>query len=482
MSEVAQPTIRQLRQRVFALSWPVVAETTLQLSLDLVNTALVVALGTAALAGVGAAMQLMAFALAILAALAMGAAILVAHATGARDFARASTIARQAIVWAGILAAPLTVAGFFGAGPIVGIFGLDATASGLGADYLRISMGTVFVLVALAVGSSVLRGSGDTRTPMRAILVANGLNVVLAWALIGGHLGLPALGVTGAAIATLISRLVALVIVGDALWRGPVNLRTRTGWRPRWTEGRELLGLGTPAALEQVAISLGWLGFTIVVGHMGTEELAVQRMATSIMSIATLTALGLQLATTTLVGQALGAGDPRTASRLAAITTRWALVLVTAIAGVLWFAAEPVVRLLVGGTEPELLKLGVDTLRMTLILQPFWAVTMVQSGALRGMRDTVSPLVVEASANWLAAGTAGWLVFQQGASLPQAWGAYLVVAPFLVGVMVARQLRRGRCLNADHTAAGPPALVGADAPAEGEPGVPAAACQADQPR
>jgi putative MATE family efflux protein len=187
-------------------------------------------------------------------AVSVGSAVLVAQAIGARNLTRASSLAKQALVWSIILSIPLSLIGEFNAHSLVSIFGMDAEVSAIGAAYLRVTMVTVVVLVMLIIGGGVLRGAGDSRTPMLVTALANVVNVVLAYGLIFGKFGLPALGVIGSAWATFAARALALVLLLIVLWRGRngVSIRGAQGWLPDWTIGRQMLAIGVPAAVEQV--------------------------------------------------------------------------------------------------------------------------------------------------------------------------------------------------------------------------------------
>ena len=199
----------KLRRRIFGLAWPIIGENMLETSLDLVNTLLVAGLGAAALAGVGSGLQIMFFLLAALSALSVGSSILVAQAIGARDVLQASRLARQSLLWSLVISVPLALVGFALAGTLIRIFGLPAEVAKIGTDYLRVAMGTCIVLVALLIGGGVLRGAGDSRTPMLVTLVANIVNLGLAYSLIYGHFGLPELGAVGGAWAAFVSRSIA---------------------------------------------------------------------------------------------------------------------------------------------------------------------------------------------------------------------------------------------------------------------------------
>ena len=165
-------------------------------------------------------------------------------------------------------------------------------------------MGTVVVLVALLIGGGVLRGAGDSRTPMTVTAIANLLNVALAYGLIYGHFGLPALGVIGSAWATFVARVVALLLMLRALWagRGGVSIAGGGGWRPNWSVARRVLGLGIPAAVEQVLITTAFLFLTILVARLGTDTLAAQRISMSALSFSFLPGIGFGIAATAAGG------------------------------------------------------------------------------------------------------------------------------------------------------------------------------------
>ncbi len=156
-----------------------------------------------ALAGVGAALQVIFVVIAALSALSVGAAVLVAQAFGAGDLAAARRFARQSLLWSAIISIPLTLIGLPLVPSIVGLFGLQADVAQVAADYLYITIGTIATLTTSLIGGGVLRGIGDSRTPMLTTALSNLINVFLAYGLIYGHFGLPELGAVGSAWATL---------------------------------------------------------------------------------------------------------------------------------------------------------------------------------------------------------------------------------------------------------------------------------------
>lgn len=426
-SEAASPKV--IRRRVFGLAWPVIGENLLETLLGIVDTLLVAGLGVAAIAGVGSSLQIMFFLLAALAALSVGSSILVAQAVGARNLTHAGQLARQSLIWSGIISVPLAIIGLVLADPLIGIFGMEPDVAKIGVDYLRVTMGTVVVLVALIIGGGALRGAGDSRTPMIVTAIANVLNVFLAYGLIYGHWGLPAMGAVGSAWATFMARAVALGLLLRALWigRNGVSIAGPGNWRPDWKAARHVLALGVPAAVEQIVMSLAFLVLTILVAHLGTDTLAAQRISMSALSFSFLPGIGFGIAATALVGQSIGARRPRDGAGVARIATIWALIWMSAIGVVVLIFATPIMRLFT--PDEEVIRIGAAGLRVVALTQPAWAIGMVQSGALRGTGDTRFPLVMSALGTWSAVLLAWLLLRFIGGGLPALWGAFLITSP-----------------------------------------------------
>lgn len=425
----AEMTHGAMQRRVFGLAWPVIGENFLETLLGIVDTWLVSSLGAAALAGVGTAIQFMFFVISAMSAVSVGSAVLVAQAIGARNMVRASSLAKQSLVWSIILSIPLSLIGEFNASTLVGIFGMDAEVSSIGAAYLRVTMVTVVVLVMLIIGSGVLRGAGDSRTPMLVTALANVVNVILAYGLIFGKWGLPALGVIGSAWATFAARALALVLLLIVLWRGRngVSIRGAQGWLPDWKIGRQMLAIGVPAAIEQVLMSTAFLFMTTAIAHLGTLALAAQRVAINAMSLSFLPGFGFGIAATTLVGQSIGARRPQEGEAAAGIAMRWAMIWMGGLGIVFFVFAEQIMGFF--SDDPNVITMGAGGLRVLAFSQPFWAMGFVNAAALRGTGDTKFPLRVNTLGMWSAVAL-GWLFTRY--LVPQLWGvwvAFLITSP-----------------------------------------------------
>ncbi|MGI9254186.1 MAG: MATE family efflux transporter, partial [Thermomicrobiales bacterium] len=388
------------QRRVLALATPIIGENLLQTGVGAADTFMVATLGAAAVAGVGTAVELVFFIISVLSAVDIGATILVSQAIGSGDKARANLLARQAVVWGILLAIPVSIGGFLGAQTIVGLFGAEPDVAANAVKYVHITSATSIALLLSFVCGAILRGAGDSRTPLYASVIANIVNIIVSWCLIFGHLGLPQMGVAGSAIGAASGRAVGavLMLAMMASGRRAVSLHGRGGWRPTLDVGGSLFRLGVPAAIEQVLIAGGFTTMMIVVAVLGTASLAAQQIGFTALSIAFLPGFGFAIAATALVGQSIGARDIASARAASSIALRWG-ILWMAVGGVLYFFfARQAMSIFT--SDPEVTNDGVAALRAISLSLPFWAVWSVCAGTLRGSGDTRSPLIAGTLAVW----------------------------------------------------------------------------------
>ena len=429
------------QKRVFNLAWPVIGESFLETMLMVVDTWMVAQLSTAAIAGVGASVQVLFFIIAALGALSVGSSVLVAQAYGAGKLVEAARLARQSIVWSIILSLPLALTGFFLAGPVIALFGVEADVARIGKEYLQVTMATVVVLIVLMIGGGALRGLGDSQTPMRVTALANFVNVFLTYGLIFGVAGLPALGAVGSAWGTFLSRLLAAVLLLIVMWRGRqgVSISGRSNWLPEISVASSVLRIGVPAALEQLLTSAAFTSMTAIVATLGTAALASHRIAFNVLSLSFLPGFGFAIAATALVGQSVGAREPEEGAEAAAIATRWAVVWMAVMGVVSYLLAEPIMRLF--SQEAAVVSDGVAAIRVVALAQPFWAVLFVQSGALRGMGNTSFPLRANTGGLWSTMIIAWLAVNYLDGGIAHVWGVFLITSP-VMAIVLWKRFRR----------------------------------------
>ncbi len=429
------------RRRVLALAIPIIGENFLQTLVGTVDTVMVSRLGKESVAGVGTSLEFIFFILAALSAVSIGATVLISQATGAGDQALANRFSRQAILWGILLALPVSVVGVFLARPAIGLFGAEAEVTRHGATYLQITAGTSVVLLLTFVCGAIFRGVGDSRTPLIAATVSNVVNIIAAWALIFGKLGLPELGVAGSAWGAALGRTVGAAILLTLLVRGrhKVSIRGRVGWWPEIAMARRLMRLGIPAALEQMLMSGGFVSMIAVVALLGTAELAAQQIGFTALSMAFLPGFGFAVASTALVGQSVGARNLAHARDAARIAMNWSIGWMT-IGGLIYFIlARPVMEAFTD--DPEVVNAGIDALRALSAGLPFWAIWSVTGGALRGSGDTRTPMISSTIAVWLAVALAWFAVAVLDLGLGAVWLTFFISAP-IAAFYNLRQMRR----------------------------------------
>jgi MATE family multidrug resistance protein len=431
---------RRTGRMVLRIAWPAIVENALHTLLGLVDTILVARLGTEAVAGVGAGTQWVFLFFSNLFGLSTGVVVLVARAIGAGDRAAASRAARQGLVLGGALGLAFTFLCLLFAESALRVLGAEPEVVAIGTSFLRIaSYGGVLMGIGI-VGGAALRATGDTRTPMLSTALANVVNAGLAYWLIFGGLGLPALGADGSAWGLVAARLVAAVWLIGALARGPLGL-TLGGLRPDGALLRRIGRIGLPSVLEQVLLMTSFMAYAWLAIGLGTAVFAAQRITINAVLISVLPAFGFAIAATTLTGQALGAGRPDLAERTAWVAVRLAALWMSAMGLAFFLLGEPLLRLFTD--DPAVLEVGVPSLRVIGAASPLWSVGLVLLGALRGAGDTRFPMLVTLVTGWLIRVPFGFLFgITLGLGLP---GVYVgTFADAVVGsLMAVWRYRRG---------------------------------------
>lgn len=417
------------QRRVLRLALPIIGENMLQTTVGLVDTLFVARLGASAVAGVGVALEVVFFMIAILSSVAIGGTILVSQAIGAGKQAEADANARQTVLWGAIIAMPLSLIGFIGSPWLIAMFHTAPDVAAHATVYLRITTATSLALLMTFVCGAVLRGAGDSQSPLRASLIANLVNIVLAWALIFGHLGLPKLGVAGSAWGTAIARAIG---AGILLWillsgKRAVSIRGRAGWRPHPGIARKLMRLGVPSAVEQVLMESGFTVFIAIVALIGTAALAAQQISFTALSIAFLPGFGFATAATALVGQSIGAGRPEDARFAAKVSTWWSLAWMSAGALLYFLFAESIIAAFT--SDADVVRQGAGALRALALSLPLWAFWTVKGGSLRGTGDTRTPMLTSTVTMWSAVLLAWIWVEHFNGNLTAVWLTFLITGP-----------------------------------------------------
>ncbi len=395
-------TRENIPQNVIKLAVPAVAENLLQTMVFLTNTLLIGRLkDPAALAAVSLGGLFLNIANSLFSAVSVTTTTLVAHAWGAGDYERARRVAAQSILVAILFASVVSAALWPAATPLLVWMGASERAVELGSMYMRTILVTSLLGFPMIVLNGVLRGSGDTRTPMLITLIMNVCNVLLAAALVFGVGPLPALGLAGAAVATAASRLLGGVLALLLVMSGKRFLQIGLHDILRWE--RQLVAymvrLSMPTAGEALIMRLGFILFMRTVSAVGEVALAAHQIAVNVESLSFMPGFGLSVASTTLVGQSLGANKPELAEESIRTTMRFSLAVMGAL-GVVFALWGPALASLFGST-PEVLALAGNAVRIGALEQLPIAVLMVIAGSLRGAGDMRTPMYATLAGTFL---------------------------------------------------------------------------------
>jgi putative MATE family efflux protein len=321
-------------------------------------------------------------------ALTSGTISVVSRLKGAENDLGADFALKQSLWLSLLISAPITLGTWVYADFLVGLLAQDPQTTALGADYLRIVMLSVAFRFWSMTAARALAGAGDTRTPMYVRLVTLPTNILLNALLIFGLLGFPELGVVGAAWGTAAANTLAGVVFFAVLLSGRWSVQLHLGGK-QWDSAvaKEIVRVALPLAGTRLSRTFGRFPFLFVLGVFGPTVVAAYAIARRVMLLALMPAWGYSTASSTLVGQRLGAGDPDEAAEYGWQTLRIALVTQLLIAGVIFAAARPIAQAFDAGN----LELTVTFIRVFGLGVAAFSVSRTLRGGLRGAGDTRWP-------------------------------------------------------------------------------------------
>jgi putative MATE family efflux protein len=362
----------------------------------LVDIFLVGGLGASAIAAVGVAQIMVFVVMSVSWGINVGATVLVSQLWGAGRKDEAGKAAYQAMLVALVAAAVIMVLGYLFGWKVAGLLGANEEVQRILYDYSKIIFTFIVFTISLNVLSGIMHGTGDTRTPLYATLIVNILHVVVAYPLIYGKWGLPALGVKGAAIAIAVSEClgVAFLFV-RSLERHYIVLSRRFDMRLTAMTVR----LGWPILVDRFLQNAGSMVFAKVILLYGTTVYAAHQVGLAVEAISFMPGYGIAVAAATMVGQNLGAGRPDEARISAFEANRLAVILMASMAMLFFFF--PYVLLRVFTADPDVIGYGILYMKIVAFAQVPLAISMVLTGTLRGAGDTGFIMFATIAGMWL---------------------------------------------------------------------------------
>ncbi len=340
---------------------------------------------------------------------------MVASALGRGDEVQVRRDARMGL-WLSIAFGIAIYPVFWWSQPILLALGQKAEVARLGQEFLRIAgLGMVPALLVMAL-KSYLAALEKTQVVLWTTLLAVGVNLVLAYSLIFGHFGMPELGVAGAALASLVVQIITFVVL--ALYAALLpELRRfhlfQRFWRPDWQALHQVFRLGWPIGITGLAESGLFQASALMMGWIGTVELAAHGIAMEVAALAFMVHLGLSNAATVRAGRADGEGDAqrlRDGARVAiGLSFGFGVLMVALFLSV----PGPIIALFLDAQKEEtaaIIAFGTTLLALAALFQLADAMQVMALGLLRGIRDTRVPMIAAAISYWLIGMPCGYLL------------------------------------------------------------------------
>ncbi|MFK7806090.1 MAG: MATE family efflux transporter [Anaerolineae bacterium] len=431
---------RSLNMQVLAIATPLVLQNVAQTLLGVIDTWFISSIGTEAIAALGLAGVIF-FTFYVFYRNSLNALVaFVGRAHGAGDDKKIGDIVWRGISVAGLLSLTVIILPWL----FTYIMSWAAPADSgrvaeYGALYMRIRSIEIPIAMFTAVGWAFLVGRGDSRTPMFMMWGMVAINIFLDWVMVPGNLGVPALGVAGAAWATVLANLCNLIVTGLILWSPRNRAKFDTG-RPRltpWADIRKVIEVGLPAGFGDFIEIASFSVFFAFIGRLGTETLAANQIAVQYMSISFTFGLAISMAASSLVSQFVGAGDPSTAEKAAYRALAIGMIGMGLIG--LTYIIAPAFLMGIFTDDATVINAGVSILSIIALYQIFDGAGIVLSGALMGGGDTRFTMLTRLILAWGFFLPMAWLaIFRLDRGVSGAWVAALI---YLVTLAITYFLR-----------------------------------------
>ncbi|MBO0413169.1 MATE family efflux transporter [Enterococcus hulanensis] len=382
--------------KILALAIPATIENVLQTAVGFIDALMISRIGLVAVTAVGIANTILNVYLALFIALGVGASALIAQKIGAKQPDEAQKVTNQAVMLTLAVSLLLGIISIFFGESLLRVMGASEAVLQEALQFFMVVGGGVLFMGLMTIFGSILRATGDTKSPMKISVVVNIGNVVIDYILIFGLGPIPALGVLGTAIGTVLSRGLGCWL----LYRKVQQSESPVDHASLFNSGnyRPLVNLSIPATLERLVMRLGQVLYFGLIVSISAKTFAAHSIAGNIESFTYMPAYGLATAATTLVGNAVGAGESQQAKRYGYSAAKYGVIFMSLLGVVLFFGAPFFASLFT--SDQEALRQIVIALRIDAFAQPGLAISLITTGALQGMGDTKSPLYSTAFGMW----------------------------------------------------------------------------------
>jgi len=383
------------------LSWPIILANILQVAYQMVDTFWVGRISAEAVAAVSFSFPIIFLVISVGGGFAMAGTIFVAQYKGRGDVKQVDFVSAQTLLMFTTIATVLSILGFFFTETIVMLMGAEPGVVAGAVSYLQISfIGFIFMGIYF-IFQSLLRGVGDVKTPLYVVLATVILNIILDPIFIFGYDFIPAMGVAGAALATITTQGIGAMIGLSILFSGKYGIRMKLeNFKPDFTLMKRIFRVGLPTSIEQSTRALGMTAMLFIMAWFGTIAVASYGIAARIFSFAFFPAMGIAIANTTMIGQNFGAGNFDRAEKIAKTTTVISFAILF-VASVFSFIFADVISAILVPSSPEVIEMSAAFVRIFSIAFGFIGIQLAVISTFRGAGDTFLAMLLSIINQWV---------------------------------------------------------------------------------
>ncbi len=435
------------------LASPIILQQLIFSSLGMIDTVMIGHLGDASVAAVGVANQVFFLATLLYFGITSGAAIFTAQYWGRKDIPRIQQILGLSLVISLVGGAVFTLVAIGYPQAVLQIYSADPEVISLGGEYLQITaLSYIFTAITYSF-SVILRSINNVKLPMMTSLFALSLNSLLNFGLIFGNFGLPALGVKGAAIATVTARLFEAFLIVFLVYRKQLPLAARPAALVKWDKIQlgKFFQTTLPVIITEIIWSLGTTTYTVVYAHISTEAIAAYNIALSVDRLIFVIFIGLGNACAIMIGNKIGEGEKDAAILFGKKYLLLGITAALALGLLMLLVKNPLLSLF--GVTPETTLLAKNTLLVMIYSLPVRTMNLILLiGILRSGGDTYYAFFIDAGVIWIVGVPMAYL----GAyllHLPVYWVYLMVISEEVVKVSLGLiRFSKGRWIHSLTTA------------------------------
>ena len=379
------------------LAIPAIIESLLQSMVGFVDTLFISKLGLREVAAVGISNTILQIYFAVFLALGTASTVFVSRYYGANQKEKVKTVASQSIILTLIVGSIFGIISFFFSEQLLKVMGADKDVLEIGSLYFRIVATPSILISMMYTIGAILRGTGDTKTPMRVGVWMNIVHIILDYILIFGVF-FEGFGIQGAAFASVLARLFAVILLIRHLFIKGFIFRSLNDWKMKIEVIKDLVKLGIPASMERLFMRFGQVIYFGMIIRMGTEVYAAHTLAGNFTIFASVIGTGFQAATTTLVGKSIGAGEIEEAKKYSLSSIKLMSLSMTLTLLIIYLFSSQISPIFT--TNPVVIGLITTVLAIDVLTQPATATVASLTATLQAGGDTKFPMYMTAIGIW----------------------------------------------------------------------------------